>query len=802
MSKVYHLTKFIGLLDLPWKPEIRLNRIDLPGENVCKVEEDGVFSDQHLDNLERSCSPDQEEPGNPQTTELEEDSSVQEMNQEDVEVDVSLVNLADEIFENGEPGLNCGQLLFHTSPESQNEEEGTESLRSDSSKTADLEPMRRHSDHEDAAVPSDSNCKSELTRTHTGKKAFSCSTCRKEFSRKGNLEDHMKIHTGERPYLCNTCGKSFTQSSALKRHELIHTGEKPYVCTTCVKSFRERSTLLVHSRTHTGERPYLCNTCGKTFTELTTLKRHITTHTGEKPYICKICGKGFREPSTRVAHSRTHTGERPYQCNTCNKNFTRLSALKLHITTHTGEKRYSCQTKVNHLREFIGQRLTAAAVEIFSVFEKTVLEYEEELDRQRRLLDLAWKPEIRLNRIDLPQENVCKVEEDGVFSDQHLDNLERSCSPDQEESGNPQTIKLEEDSSVQEMKQEDVEVDVSLVNLVDVKVENGEAGPNCDQLLLHSSLEAENKDEEGTESLRSDSSKTADLESMRRHGDHEDTAVPSDSNCKSKLTRHFMTYTEKKAFSCSICRKEFSKSSILVYHMRIHTGERQYLCNTCGKSFKQPSTLKKHKMIHTGEKPYVCTTCGKSYRHCSGLLVHSRTHTGERPYLCNTCGKTFTNLTDLNRHITTHTGEKPYLCKTCGKGYSHRSNLVIHSRTHTGERPYLCNTCGKTFTHLSNFKRHITMHTGEKVFVCKTCGKSYRQRSDLLVHSRTHSSARSYLCNICGKTFNKSSNLKSHITTHTGEKPYLCKTCNKGFTRRNNLLSHMKIHPEEKSGDS
>ncbi|XP_061568661.1 zinc finger protein 664-like [Cololabis saira] len=400
-------------------------------------------------------------------------------------------------------------------------------------------------------------------------------------------------------------------------------------------------------------------------------------------------------------------------------------------------------SKVNHLREFIGQRLTAAAVEIFSVFEKTILEYEEELDRQRRLVDLACKPETRLHRIDLPQENVCKVEEDGVFSDQHLDNLERSCSPDQEEPGNPQTTELEEDSSIQEVKQEEVQVDVSMVNLADVKVENGEPGPNCDQLLFHTSPEVENKDEEGTESLRSDSSKTADLEPMRRHSDHEDAAVPSDSNCKSKLTS---THTGKEAFSCSICRKEFSKSSILVEHMKIHTGERPYLCNTCGKLFRKSSTFTKHKMIHMGEKPYVCKTCGKGYGHISNLLVHSRTHTGERPYQCNTCGKTFTLSSVLKRHIYTHTGEKPYICKTCGKSYSLRSTLVVHSRIHTGERPYLCNTCGKTFT--------------------------------------------------------KSSALKSHITTHTGEKPYLCKTCNKGFTRRRYLLSHMKKHPEEKSGDS
>lgn len=49
-----------------------------------------------------------------------------------------------------------------------------------------------------------------------------------------------------------------------------------------------------------------------------------------------------------------------------------------------------------YLREFVNERLTAAAEEIFGVFKKTIVHYEEEIDRQRRLLDVVWKPEIKL----------------------------------------------------------------------------------------------------------------------------------------------------------------------------------------------------------------------------------------------------------------------------------------------------------------------------------------------------------------------------------------------------------------------
>ena len=54
---------------------------------------------------------------------------------------------------------------------------------------------------------------------------------------------------------------------------------------------------------------------------------------------------------------------------------------------------------VQHLRELMNERVSAVAEEIFQIFQKTIVEYEEEIDRQRRLRDMIWKPEIKLHRI-------------------------------------------------------------------------------------------------------------------------------------------------------------------------------------------------------------------------------------------------------------------------------------------------------------------------------------------------------------------------------------------------------------------
>nr|XP_033482153.1 uncharacterized protein LOC117256692 [Epinephelus lanceolatus] len=97
---------------------------------------------------------------------------------------------------------------------------------------------------------------------------------------------------------------------------------------------------------------------------------------------------------------------------------------------------------VESLREFVNERLTAAAEEILGVFKRSIVEYEEEIDRQRRLLDIVLKPEIKLHRTELPQQHVCKEEE--VVPEQQLCIEERKSSVDQEEPEPPQ-IKEEEE---------------------------------------------------------------------------------------------------------------------------------------------------------------------------------------------------------------------------------------------------------------------------------------------------------------------------------------------------------------------
>ena len=54
-------------------------------------------------------------------------------------------------------------------------------------------------------------------------------------------------------------------------------------------------------------------------------------------------------------------------------------------------------SSLQSLRELISERLAAAAEEICRLCEGTIVQNEEELCRQRRLLDSSWNPQLQLH---------------------------------------------------------------------------------------------------------------------------------------------------------------------------------------------------------------------------------------------------------------------------------------------------------------------------------------------------------------------------------------------------------------------
>ncbi|XP_024283615.1 zinc finger protein 701 [Oncorhynchus tshawytscha] len=395
-------------------------------------------------------------------------------------------------------------------------------------------------------------------------------------------------------------------------------------------------------------------------------------------------------------------------------------------------------SKMQLLQDYLNERLTAVAVEIFGAVENTIAEYQEEISRSneeigrlRRLLDLVCKPDIQ--RPD-PQQLILPVPEEEVLAEKQHCEQEWSPSLDQEDP-EPTQIKEEQEefgTSQEEEQLQGLESDIKefIFSLPSVKSDYDQDPPQ--PLYLYQNQTVENRE--------GDSHPTKTTEDIKTELDGEGYGVYEPNNelnpfspvnsdrsaahignsgngvdsgglmSQLQSLKSKTTWTNK--VQSSIKTREASELKVPL--RAAHSGERPHRCPVCRKCFLKISILKTHQRIHTGEKPYCCNVCGKSFREKRTLTSHRLTHSGEKPYQCKECGKCFSQKKILTIHMRTHTGEKPYQCKECGKCFTHSGSQAAHLRIHTGERPYKCPMCVKCFRTASHLKRHQRSHRGEQ----------------------------------------------------------------------------------------
>lgn len=127
---------------------------------------------------------------------------------------------------------------------------------------------------------------------------------------------------------------------------LVHNPNKQFKCEMCDKAFSRKINLNVHIKTHYRQQGLLaegdvvqeCPVCFKTITY--NFKQHMRNHERGKAYACKLCDARFHQSNSLRAHMSKHTGKKEYCCTVCLKEFSMSSNLTKHMRIHTGEKRY------------------------------------------------------------------------------------------------------------------------------------------------------------------------------------------------------------------------------------------------------------------------------------------------------------------------------------------------------------------------------------------------------------------------------------------------------------------------------
>ncbi|XP_041949853.1 zinc finger protein 397-like [Alosa sapidissima] len=161
-------------------------------------------------------------------------------------------------------------------------------------------------------------------------KSHACSDCGKSFTRLFHLRRHK---CGSALLACQKCETTFASSSTqLAQHR--HSHDEFHSCPYCVRQFRKKSNLQNHVRMHTGERRYQCPDCGDTFTQKHVMLEHRNIHTGQRPFVCHECGKGFCHSRTLSKHRQLHSDLRPFLCTLCGKTFKIKDGLRRHQLVH------------------------------------------------------------------------------------------------------------------------------------------------------------------------------------------------------------------------------------------------------------------------------------------------------------------------------------------------------------------------------------------------------------------------------------------------------------------------------------
>ncbi|XP_036949824.1 zinc finger protein 691-like [Acanthopagrus latus] len=427
-------------------------------------------------------------------------------------------------------------------------------------------------------------------------------------------------------------------------------------------------------------------------------------------------------------------------------------------------------SKVQTLRVVVKQRLTAAAEEIFELFERTIAEYEEELCRHRKLLDAVLKPQVQLHRTDIQQLLECKEEDPP-------EQQERSSSLDQQEPPELPHIKEEQEELWTRQKGEQLpgleEADIKFtLSPVSVKSEeDDEEKPQSSQLhqikteefrdVEHFKTEAEGafcggpEPEPVKDSDPDTHSQPADDKTSHSFTFSLDTVNSEEDEEKPQTSQLQTVQMETEADGEDCGGPEPARTINSVSHLQPVTVDGTSHCS-------EPKTADKAPEPETEDNASESDTDHSSDWETRNPQVYSE----QQGSSCSVCKKTFPSRSDVVKHMRTHKKEKTFRCSVCSKTFSQSSHLTSHLLVHTGETPFSCSDCGKKFKQKSSLNVHLKLHAGGKPNTCSICKSSFSSRSNLNAHMRVHSEEKPFSCSVCGKKFARNGTLKQHLTTH------------------------------------
>lgn len=298
----------------------------------------------------------------------------------------------------------------------------------------------------------------------------------------------------------------------------------------------------------------------------------------------------------------------------------------------------------------------------------------------------------------------------------------------------------------------------------------------------------------------------------------------------------------RKLFTCTKCKKLFTKEPELEAHMKTHAEVYPFGCSYCSLTFQAVNDLKIHMKTHKNDE-FECRQCSSTFSCFQKFLLHEEEHKSAEPQSLQPqlqpqpveeiyveCDRVVITEPPLQRlPVVKRVPLRKSAAKTndgvivldddSDSSSSNDERGVRSKRTKTASDPnynegsntsrrkkptdHTCDVCKLSFSSRLLTKEHQRVHLCDLPFACHLgrCFKMFKTYKELQSHKIVHQSNVMYvdrfICDMCLEVFQSHSEFHNHKLMHHS-KSFDCEFCDKKFNRQGHVLQHVRReHPDE-----